>query len=485
MKAGNANTVDDLENPSLRHRVASKGSATTTAITTRRRIERKLRPKRRKKRKEGKVVRLAIFLLLVGTALLVLYIITDNNSSNIEKTQEMTPLAMNTSSAIITPSTQVTHILHTRFMQFQSHLPHLSTSRYLLFKTVCFSTVSAQTTSNFLWIIRTDPNLDDVVKQQMVDLLKPYPNFYLVGSNQNFMAEESSGGWRGGIIGHDLLELEAQGLIYTGDMSLLHHAVKNELNRIVLETRLDADDGFHQSYMEYIQSRALELFLPSSSSSSNGLSEKEEGEEQLTTTPQRKWMYWCVQTNFEWHLSSHNDKSHQHQHHHHPGTIRIDTHSKYCVTPGLTIGYAPYTNIENVPSYSHDVLIKELLKQNHNCGSSGVSASKYSGGDCYELVSQIFALRSRSATSAGMMDVDEKGTSTEYWSKITTYFSIRKSSFQEANDFMSQHVVQIAQDNMKGQCTIGHSCKVSSKEKLQRFVDVELEQSQLVNIGFD
>mmetsp|Transcript_157 Transcript_157/g.199 ORF Transcript_157/g.199 Transcript_157/m.199 type:complete len:140 (+) Transcript_157:74-493(+) len=121
----------------------------------------------------------------------------------------------------------------------------------------------------------------------------------------------------------------------------------------------------------------------------------------------------------------------------------------------------------------------------------GTCASLCICNECFIAILPNFLLKTLifsillTYTHTSMMDVDEKGTSTEYWSKITKYFSIRKSSFQEANDFMSQHVVQIAQDNMKGQCTIGHSCKVSSKEKLQRFVDVELEQSQLVNIVFD
>ena len=44
------------------------------------------------------------------------------------------------------------------------------------------STVSRQSSQDFLWMIKTDPNLDSWVWKEMVEILAPYPKYFLVGS---------------------------------------------------------------------------------------------------------------------------------------------------------------------------------------------------------------------------------------------------------------------------------------------------------------
>ena len=85
-----------------------------------------------------------------------------------------------------------------RFMQDQGHLKHLARARLYLFRYFCLPTMINQTSQNFLWIIKTDPNLNENVRKEMVELLKPFPHFFLVGTNKNFLIGHDPGAWRGG-----------------------------------------------------------------------------------------------------------------------------------------------------------------------------------------------------------------------------------------------------------------------------------------------
>ena len=55
---------------------------------------------------------------------------------------------------------------------------------------------------------------------------------------------------------------------------------------------------------------------------------------------------------------------------------------------------------------------------------------------------------------------------------VAKEFQISQNAIQKANTHFQLHLADIVRDNLKGnQCTRGHSCKISSKEKLQRIVD--------------
>ena len=72
------------------------------------------------------------------------------------------------------------HILNTRFMQSQGSLRNLALARPELFRACFLSTVSRQSNQDFLWIKKTYPNLDSGVRKEMVEILAPYPNYFLV-----------------------------------------------------------------------------------------------------------------------------------------------------------------------------------------------------------------------------------------------------------------------------------------------------------------
>ena len=72
------------------------------------------------------------------------------------------------------------HILNTPFMQSQGLLRNLALARPELFRACFLSTVSRQSNQDFLWIKKTYPNLDSGVRKEMVEILAPYPNYFLV-----------------------------------------------------------------------------------------------------------------------------------------------------------------------------------------------------------------------------------------------------------------------------------------------------------------
>lgn len=59
---------------------------------------------------------------------------------------------------------------------------------------------------------------------------------------------------------------------------------------------------------------------------------------------------------------------------------------------------------------------------------------------------------------------------------IEDYFGIIPQQAKDASDFLMDIYVDTVRDNLKGQCTKGHSCKISSMEKLQQTIDILEEQ---------
>ena len=89
------------------------------------------------------------------------------------------------------------------------------------------------------------------------------------------------------------------------------------------------------------------------------------------------------------------------------------------------------------------------------------------------------AVRTRTWTSAGMMNIlmsnqtsTNNRSSQEKIQKLChLYFGI--DSLQSVQTYLQTHLVEIAQDNLKGQCTPGHSCKEKSAQTLQKLISKE------------
>jgi hypothetical protein len=329
-------------------------------------------------------------------------------------------------------------------MQEQGHLATLARARLLLFETFCLPTMVHQTSQSFLWIIKTDPNLTQSIRDDLVLLLKPHPNFFLVGSNQNYQIGQGPGSWRDGSEGKDLFS----NIIHTGNTRLLRMAHQLRTSKPVLETRLDADDGIHKVFLQYVQQSALKY-----------LSEY-------------KWLYWCSRRHIEWYASPSKQF----------GLVNPVQHERMCITPGITVGFPVQQQEEEVPQFGHDVLYKEIER------SGGCHVDEKSGGggggdrntnlDCVQLVDDLsfVAVRSRTPTSAGMRDThlerelpDAKSVAV-LWNILEKLFFISKKKASDTNQFVQDHMAQIAKENLEGQCTSGHSCKNSSAVLLQKLM---------------
>ncbi len=347
------------------------------------------------------------------------------------------------------------HIINTRFMQHQADLINLARARLVLFETFCLRSIlhqsirqKSQHYAPFLWIIKTDPNLHADVRKEFVSLIEPYPFIYLVASNVNYGIGIHHGGWRGGEAGKDVLQSE----IWSGNVTLLQQAHEARKTRAVLETRLDADDGLHVRYIEMIQAQAFQQLRYSA---------------RVSPKNRASWMYWCCANHLDWTPTNVTDY----------GTFVPYKSQNACITAGITLGMSVHQDESSIPRFMHHELYQQLTlnKEHATCGSD----------TCLHMVENpvLGALRSRTATSAGMRNVKMNIVDKEELSRHTVPidnkhlirvlqqgFHVGIDKMKQVNGYMQSHVVEIAADNLLGQCTHGHSCKNSTREALEELV---------------
>mmetsp|Transcript_296 Transcript_296/g.724 ORF Transcript_296/g.724 Transcript_296/m.724 type:complete len:492 (+) Transcript_296:26-1501(+) len=377
------------------------------------------------------------------------------------------------------------HIVQSRFMQEQNPLETLGIARLKLFFTFCLPSMIQQSSQDFFWIIKTDPGFTKTAAfDTLVQLVRSHDNFYVVASNLNFIFGSAGreGSWRDGKEGMDLLHSK----IYTGNIDRLKAAIALRNEKVVLETRLDADDGLHENFIEYIQDVALKRFQPF---------ERDLVDDQKLIPD---WLYWCSRRHIEWHSDTDGslpEKQDSNLGSVEVGYINVIEHEKLCVTPGITVGYNVNSKKSNqtihVPVYDHDKLYKNV-RNSMSC--YGKQNTKYEGeGDinrlttrdpCLELVEDFIfcAIRSRTWTSAGMSDIDLAGKDGAYqseelteklWAFSERSFGINKTDVEQTQTFLIRKKKTIAKENLLGQCSSGHSCKESAKEKLRQIIDLE------------
>ncbi|KAL7454855.1 hypothetical protein ACHAWC_009330 [Mediolabrus comicus] len=220
--------------------------------------------------------------------------------------------------------------------------------------------------------------------------------------------------------------------------------------------------------------------------------EKENVRDSIPYSPPN-WMYWCGGQNMDWFLT---DPIHDPTHD--TGVLYPVIHANVCVTPGITISMRGDMNPSLVPRLDHDKIISYLSDLGGEaCNRTGIRDDDEvsDDGDCFQMLQGwTHAVRSRTPTSAGMMGVnpDEnqinmvrrgKGTLKKLlWSQMHKDFLIKDSDLRQTNSYFAKHVYDIAEENARGQCTNGHSCKTSSKDRLQMYSDLKVETS---DGGFD
>jgi len=310
-----------------------------------------------------------------------------------------------------------------------------------------------QSSQNFLWLIYTDPDLDSALKKELLRLVSPYKNFVVVASNSfpsNFRRSAP-------------LELMDSSKVWSGDASLIGMGYDAAEKWPVLETRLDMDDGLHNYFIELVQKdAALSMHCGS-----------------VTDVPvQAQWKYWCSYTSMEW--QPHNPFPHlegQSGQKETPHGYVVGVATPYCQTPGLTVLLCPATKFSSVPNAPHHKLLQTVPECPEDERTS----------NCVRRLKRLSpaSIRARSITSHGMMNVmvNEGETTDVYrlvenqsqkqevlWDGIEEFMHITRADSEKAKDYLGQHLADIAADNLKGQCTKGHSCKDSTRVLLERLV---------------
>lgn len=430
----------------------------------------------------------------------------------------------------------IIHIVHTRFMQGQGTLVNLARSRLKLLEVICLPSIQKQSIlngdtlemiynhtkwgeevgklngrmssvdPNFLWIIKVDPNLDEAVLNELKLILEPVKQFTLVvGSNVNYGIGVKSGGWRDGKEGQEILDSFKDGRVsFPSDnnadaaLQMIFRAHEARSDRVVLETRLDADDAINLEYFAVLHYTALKNLVDQRTShfvaNDDEFEQGDDDEVAETSQQTARWMYWCPHRHVQWSPSSDfydpNDD---------PGILSIFESPSICVTPGLTLGFAVGTEEANVPRYEHTKIYWEITVNHNNEGKEVADEAEIDRHDCGLYPSsrcavfvenpKVSAFRSRAMTSAGMHMMEEMGKpsmeipatyeemSHKLWNGlIEESFGIEPQKAKEASEFMMEIFVDTVRDNIRGQCTKGHSCKVSSLEKLQRTIDILEEE---------
>jgi Putative rhamnosyl transferase len=335
------------------------------------------------------------------------------------------------------------HIVTTRFMQEQPNLVELGKARLALFETFCLPTMIGQEADNFLWFVMIDPNLDSRLLQRLQVLLSPYPNFFLIASNAKLLSPLNL------TVGSPMHDH----LILTGDTKMLYTKMFDLHRPLLVETRLDADDGLHKRALLDIQNIAFQLPVDS-----------------------RGWQIVCARIHFEWRNYAIGAKeigniTHNLMDQMTSGRLRV-VKEGLCVTPGYTL--VKHREAENIefppwPKIGHHLITRDWPE----CSSIGGGAipansaiTKDSGGvddsityNCWKKIGQYpAALRSRTITSAGMSRIESNPMGTIYenqtemfWGFVKRDFGIRPEQALSTSQYLQNHFVEIASENLKGQ----------------------------------
>ena len=383
-------------------------------------------------------------------------------------------------------------------MQHQHNLTELGLVRLRLFQTFCLPTLRAQTNPNFLWILYVDPQLVDEVKQPLLESLHNQSNILVVPTLQHYSLRQ-------GIVsigGHD----NNKNHVWSGDVDLAMRYYEASRTRILIDTRLDADDGLAIDYVNRIQQRVQQDFLPATITNNSNHTHPNDNE-----AMQRPWNVYCVLQHTEWHHTMRQPQPQQPKDNNNNNKnnnpysslgymITRPKGDNKCITPGLTMAFGPKASHKTISMQSlpHSRIAHVVPE----CSSSKGNNKLHCWQHIYRHVPG--AIRARTPTSAGMDRVrpvllanhndnknDDNTTAAaaaivavaaspqeSKWNQWETTFGINRTVVRETQLYFLQHLSRIAKDNLKGQCTAGHSCKRSAKQALRGMISTPLQQPQ-------
>jgi hypothetical protein len=157
-----------------------------------------------------------------------------------------------------------------------------------------------------------------------------------------------------------------------------------------------------------------------------------------------------------------------------------------CVTPGLTFSYGSTASRSDIPTTAHHKVHAQIPA----CSDDQTTECLYR----FSLPDHMpVAIRARTITSAGMNDLfleDSRGTAgklkgmlkalqksswrqtqNDLWERLPKTCGLDAAAIWNVRAYLKEHETGIASDNLKGQCTKGHSCKEGSKAALKKLLE--------------
>jgi hypothetical protein len=276
-----------------------------------------------------------------------------------------------------------------------------------------------QDTSDFLWLILIDPHLHPELFDELKQLIAPHRNFVLIRNDDSNV---------------DLQTLDPS-LVESGDIELLNQAARALASNILVETRLDADDGLALDLLRTVKEKAVHRLS------------------QVSNSP-TGWVAYCIHRHFEWHSSAKDD----------PAGRLLLIKRQHCVTPGLSLALAPGTDHSQLPSSSHERL--------HGVIPPCLTGTQTACLHRLEEIARPIAIRGRTPTSAGMADIgkDYNGDLSSlpvFWENLEENFCISRQSLMDTKHYLENHVAEIARDNLQGQWYVPRSILHSPRKCAQ------------------
>jgi hypothetical protein len=362
------------------------------------------------------------------------------------------PTAIPTATATTTWQNQhnVVHVIQTRLFQFQPDFLTLGLARLEIFKAFTVPSLSHQTASNFLWIIRTDPALHPTLKRGLLGAVSHLDNVLVIASNYN------PEGFRGSDAIANITNDSSS--VWAGSWDLLQSYHAAAQFRVVVESRLDADDALSTEFCESVQQQAAE-----------DLKDHDQA-----------WTVGCAEYHVEWQqYSPWNDTAKD------KGAL-VGLSGDMCVTPGLTFSYGSTASRSDIPTTAHHKVHAQIPA----CSDDQTTECLYR----FSLPDHMpLAIRARTITSAGMNDLfleDSRGTAgklkgmlkalqksswrqtqNDLWERLPQTCGLDAAAIWNVRAYLKEHETGIASDNLKGQCTKGHSCKEGSKAALKKLLE--------------
>lgn len=336
------------------------------------------------------------------------------------------------------------HVVTTRFMQGQPKLIALAKARLQLFETFCLPTMLNQETDDFLWFVMIDPELDSSLLQRLKSLLEDRSNFYLIASNAKLLTPSDVTEILSSEERDSIDATTQQKVVLTGDIQLLQNRMLDKNRPLLLETRLDADDGLRFDALSQIQTLAQSLPVDT-----------------------RGWQIICNNIHYEWRNEEILAINYNSSISISSGKLRVVKES-ICVTPGYTLvrHREPLsTDFPSWPKLGHNLVAREWPEcrvANESIVEAFLEGDNNGNAtfDCWKKMSFIpIALRSRTVTSAGMSRVESKAEESKkfenrtkmFWSFVTRDLNIEPEKTRLTSQYMRDNLHNIALDNLKGQ----------------------------------